>query len=87
MSGYALVAAGGWAGTAGLLLGYALVSTGRLTGESRRYQLLNVAGSIGLGVAAFAGRVWPAVTVNAIWVAIGMWSLLRRGAAGAGDAR
>jgi hypothetical protein len=67
----------GWTGTVLLLLAYGLVSTGRLSGNGAAFQLLNVAGSAGLGIAAVAGGVWSAATLNALWVAIGLWVLVR----------
>jgi hypothetical protein len=76
----------GWTGTVLLLLAYGLVSTRRLSGDGATFQLLNVGGSAGLGVAAVAGGVWSAATLNALWVAIGLVVLarlaLRRAAGG-----
>jgi hypothetical protein len=67
----------GWAGTFMLLLAYWLVSNDRVTGDSVPYQVLNIAGSIGLGVAAVAGGVWSAATLNAIWGLIGLAVLVK----------
>ncbi len=68
----------GWSGTVALLLAYGLVSTGRLSGRGRPFQLLNVFGSGGLGVAAVEGEVWSAATLNAVWVTIGVVTLAAR---------
>ena len=68
----------GWVGTFLLLLAYVLVSMRRLDGDGPAFQLLNVSGSVGLGVAAVAGGVWSAATLNALWVAVGLVILARR---------
>ncbi|MBK6870482.1 MAG: hypothetical protein IPJ14_11425 [Kineosporiaceae bacterium] len=73
----AFAAVVGWIGTGMLLLAYWLVSTERVTGHSPVYQLLNIAGSIGLGLAAVAGGVWSSVALNAIWGVIGAVALVR----------
>jgi len=65
----------GWSGTVSLLLAYGLVSAGRLSGKGVAFQLLNVYGSSGLGVAAVEGEVWSAATLNAVWVSIGLVTL------------
>ena len=77
MSGHDIIAIAGWAGTFMLLLGYALVSNGRIPGDGRTYQLMNIAGSAGLGAAAFTGRVWSSVAFNGIWVVLGFVALER----------
>ena len=41
-----LISTGGWIGAAKLLLAYALVSKGRIVGDSLRYQALNLTGSV-----------------------------------------
>lgn len=84
---FATVAAAlGWVGTLLALSGYWAVSTGRIPGDGVTFQLLNVFGSLGLGVAAVGGKVWSAATLNAVWMAIGIGVLLqiaaRRRAAG-----
>jgi hypothetical protein len=72
-----LVTVAGWSGAVGLLIGYALVSSGRMAGDGLGYQLVNVLGSIGLGAAAFVGRVWSSVALNGVWVLIGLAALSR----------
>lgn len=74
-----LAAVLGWTGTAALLVGYAMVSAGRLSGRGTAFQWLNVYGSGGLGVAAVEGAVWSAATLNAVWVAIGIVTLVVSG--------
>lgn len=89
MSWRLAVTSAGWTATVALLVGYALVSSGRLAGDGRAYQVTNVLGSLGLGAAAFAGRVWPSVALNAVWAVIGIAALnrLRARAPGTSPAR
>ncbi len=67
----------GWFGTTMFVIGYWLVSTGRVSGEGLVFQGLNIGGSIGLGLAAFGGRVWASVALNLIWLAIGVPVVVR----------
>jgi hypothetical protein len=62
----------GWLGAAALLGGYVLVSTGRLSGKSLTYNVINIAGALFLTVAGWAVRAWPSVTLNIVWVVIGL---------------
>lgn len=66
----------GWLGVAALLLAYALVSTRRLAGDSPPYQWLNLAGSGMLLANSLYNGAFPSVGVNAVWIAIGLWTLL-----------
>lgn len=62
----------GWVGAVLLLLGYWLVSTRRVDGEGLPFQLVNIAGSVFLGIAAVGGRVWSSAALNAVWALIGV---------------
>ncbi|GAA3398428.1 CBU_0592 family membrane protein [Cryptosporangium minutisporangium] len=66
----------GWAGAAALLAGYALLSLGRIP-HSRRYQVLNLAGSAGLAINGVVHQAWPSTVLNLVWVAIGAVALAR----------
>ena len=66
----------GWTGTVALLAAYGLVSAGRLSGKGTTFQWLNIYGSGGLGVAAVEASVWSAATLNAVWVTIGVVTLV-----------
>jgi hypothetical protein len=72
-----LAEAAGWIGAFLLFTAYLLVSLGRLAGHGVLFQLLNVAGSTGLAVASAAGGVWPSVALNAVWIGIGVFILIR----------
>lgn len=62
----------GWVGAFLLLLGYWLVSTRRVDGEGLPFQLVNIFGSVFLGIAAVGGRVWSSAALNAVWALIGV---------------
>ncbi len=72
----------GWVGAVLLLGAYLLVSTRRMAGDGIWFQSLNIAGSLGLGIAAVAGGVWSSAALNALWVTVGLWVLTRRGQPG-----
>ena len=59
-----------------MLGAYALITFGTFTAESAVYQLLNVAGALGLSFLAFVKGAWPAVALNVVWASIGIVSLL-----------
>lgn len=61
----------GWLGAGCLLAAYALVSAGRI-GPGWAYQLLNLAGSVGLAVNAVTHGAWPSAALNAVWLVIAL---------------
>ena len=61
----------GWYGAIAILLAYALVSFSVIAGDSILFQLLNITGSIGLLLIAFAKRVYQSVILNIEWALIG----------------
>jgi hypothetical protein len=69
----------GWAAAAALLVAYALVSSGRLSGHNPRYQALNLAGAAGLTVNSGIHQAWPSAALNLIWIAIGLSAVRRAG--------
>jgi hypothetical protein len=62
----------GWVGAGLLLLAYVLVSTGRLAGESPRFNWINLAGGALLAYGSWVKGAWPSVTLNLIWIVIGL---------------
>ena len=71
----------GWVGAGLFLLSYVLVSTGRLQGQSRANQWLNVVGAIGFVVNSGWNGAYPSAAVNVIWAMIGLvtlWQLARK---------
>lgn len=73
----AAVEAVGWLGAGSLLAAYALTSTGRLTGDGRAFQWLNLAGSAGLAFSSTVHGAWPSAALNAVWIVVGLGTLAR----------
>ncbi|MBB6122376.1 CBU_0592 family membrane protein [Sphingobium subterraneum] len=71
----------GWMGAVLVLGAYALLSTGRVQGDSRLYQWMNLIGSAGfIANTAWHGAI-PSVVLNIIWCGIGiatLWRIRRR---------
>jgi hypothetical protein len=67
----------GWVSAGCLLAGYGLVSTGRLSGESVSFQLLNGLGALGLAVNTAYLGAWPSTALNVVWIGIGVAALVR----------
>jgi len=71
----------GWVAAGLFLLSYVLVSTGRLQGQSRAYQWLNVVGAVGFVINSGWNGAYPSAAVNVIWAMIGLvtlWQLARK---------
>jgi hypothetical protein len=66
----------GWAGAGCLLLAYGWVSAGRLV-VGLRFQLLNLAGAVGLAVNGAVHRAWPSTALNVVWLGVGVVALRR----------
>ncbi|RRC95283.1 CBU_0592 family membrane protein [Schaalia canis] len=62
----------GWVGVACSLLAYWSVSTGRMAGDSLRYQALNIAACTMLAGACFVTEAWPSMVTNGIFILIGL---------------
>lgn len=71
-----VVEVAGWSATVVLLAAYALLSRGKLSGQETRYQGLNVVGSALVGLNSLAHGAWPSVSINAMWLLIGVATLL-----------
>ena len=70
-----VVEAVGWGGAALILLAYLLLSAGRVDGQSRLYQGMNVVGAAGFIVNGWAHQAIPSAVLNVIWMAIGLAAL------------
>lgn len=65
----------GWSGALLILTGYALISVGKVEGNSLVYQLLNIFGSIFLTVNTFYYGAIPSSLVNIIWAIIAVFAI------------
>ena len=71
----------GWLGAALVLSAYGLLSAHRLSSRSAAYQVLNIAGSIGLVINSGWNGAVPSAVVNVIWLGIGAHALWRNAGA------
>jgi hypothetical protein len=70
----------GWTGAILILLGYVLITTGKLTGKSLLYQAINVLGALGFAVNGWWHRALPSAALNIVWLLIGViasWRILK----------
>jgi hypothetical protein len=74
-----LVEVVGWAGAGSLLLAYGLLSAKRIDAGAG-YQVLNLAGALGLAANAVAHGAWPSASLNLVWLLIGAVALRRSAA-------
>ena len=72
-----LVEAVGWAGAGALLVAYGLVSSGRLRGRSVGFQVLNLAGAVGLLANGVWHDAWPSAALNAVWLVVAVNALVQ----------
>ena len=71
----------GWAGALLILLGYLLISAGKLTGRSLLYQAMNIIGAAGFAINGWWHRALPSTALNIVWLLIGViasWRILKR---------
>ena len=67
----------GWTGALLILAAYGLLSAGRLDGQSRAYQWMNVAGAAGFVVNGWWHSALPSTALNVVWMLIGGFALWR----------
>ena len=67
----------GWSGALLILLAYLLLSAGKLTGQSRLYQWMNVVGAAGFVANGWWHQALPSAVLNVIWMMIGGVALWR----------
>ena len=76
-----VVEAAGWTGAALILLGYLLISAGKLTGQSVAYQAMNIVGAAGFVINGWWHRAIPSTVLNIVWIGIGavaLWRIAQR---------
>jgi len=65
----------GWSGAVIILAAYVLLSNGRMSGQSRTYQWMNVIGAAFFVVNSGYKHAWPSAVLNVIWAGIGLYTL------------
>lgn len=71
----------GWAGALLILLGYLLITAGKLTGGSLLYQAMNIVGAAGFAINGWWHRAVPSAALNVVWLLIGViasWRILKK---------
>jgi hypothetical protein len=71
----------GWAGALLILAAYALLSAGRVTGQSLGYQAMNVVGAAGFVINGWWHGALPSASLNVLWLLIGAiasWRIISR---------
>ena len=75
------VEAAGWTGAGLILLGYLLISAGKLTGQSPLYQWMNIVGAAGFVINGWWHGAIPSTVLNVFWMGIGvvaLWKIAQR---------
>jgi hypothetical protein len=67
----------GWSGAALILAAYVLLSMGKLHGQSRLYQWMNVVGAAFFVLNSGYNGALPSAVLNVIWAGIGLYTLWR----------
>jgi len=68
----------GWIGATLIVGAYALLSAGKLEGDSRTYHLMNIVGAIGFVVNSGWNGAYPSAALNVVWLGIGGYALLKQ---------
>lgn len=68
---------GGWMGGFLLISAYGMVSFGKISARGAFFQSLNLAGSFLLAANSAWHHAWPSVSVNLIWIGVGLGALVR----------
>jgi len=68
----------GWTGSVLYLLAYALVSLKKTEGDSLLYQGINIVAGTFLVIYTFTLEAFATTGLNAVWVAIGLFTLGRK---------
>jgi hypothetical protein len=66
----------GWIGATLIISAYALLSAGKLQGDSRTYHLMNIFGAMGFVVNSGWNGAYPSAALNVVWIFIGAYALL-----------
>ena len=65
----------GWAAMILILLGYFLITAGKVDSKSLMYQLLNLVGAVFFVIYLSVQKAWPSVALNVIWALIALIAL------------
>jgi hypothetical protein len=65
----------GWIGAVLILGAYALLSAGRLKGDSLSYHVMNILGAAGFVVNSGWNGALPSAAMNLVWIGIGAFAI------------
>ncbi len=71
----------GWVGSILIILGYYLITHGKLDARDFEYHLINLTGSILLGLNAYINNALPSFGINIVFILIalyGFWIIFRK---------
>ena len=68
----------GWIGAALIIGAYALLSAGKVAGDSKLYHYMNIVGAAGFVVNSGWNGAYPSAALNVVWIGIGSYALLQR---------
>ncbi len=66
----------GWIGALLILIGYGLISFKKIEGNSLKFQLLNIFGSVFLAINTYYYGAIPSTLVNVIWAIIAVSAII-----------
>ena len=70
-----LIEAVGWIGALLIVIGYFLITHGRLNARDKEYHLINLSGSILLGINAYINNALPSFGINIVFISIALYGL------------
>lgn len=68
----------GWIGATLIVGAYALLSSGKVSGDSKLYHYMNIVGAVGFVVNSGWNGAYPSAALNVVWLGIGSYALLQR---------
>lgn len=66
----------GWIGALLILIGYGLISFKKIEGNSLKFQLLNIFGSVFLAINTYYYGAIPSTLVNVVWAIIAIAAIV-----------
>ncbi|HCI05439.1 MAG: hypothetical protein UX26_C0037G0009 [Parcubacteria group bacterium GW2011_GWC1_45_9] len=67
----------GWFGSFLIILAYYLLQTDKIEETDFKYQTINILGALMLGVNAYYKTAWAILTLQAVWILIGVMGILK----------
>jgi len=67
----------GWYGLVAVLIGYFLISLKIIEYSNLIYLILNITGSLGLGIISLKKKTWSLTFFYFIWAGIGLFSFIK----------